>query len=186
MLWWTGSPNDSSQFQNIMWWLKWKSVFQMRRFWWVCTFAQARLSLSVTVSESHVQARLAVCVPFMRAAKNIHKAAPEPFVTQQSDKYQTLLLARMRFRCHIWLQQMLWHVCTFAQAYLSLRYCTKILCVGSNDDLCPIYMSSKGSGESAPVKTTTGCSQCCVISMFTSRLWKSSIKLLKKCHFMGV
>ena len=57
----------------------------------ICT---GSLESSVTVSESHVQARLAVCVPFMRAAKNIHKAAPEPFVTQQSDKYQTLLLAR--------------------------------------------------------------------------------------------
>ena len=121
----------------------------------------------VTVSESHVHARLAVCVPFMREAKNIHKAAQVHLSLLSLDNLISTKLScwpEMRFRCHIWLQRMLWRVCTFAQAHLSLRHCTKILCVGSNDDLCPIYTSSEGSGESAPVNTTTGCNHRCVIS----------------------
>ena len=149
----------------------------------------------VTVSESHVHARSAVCVCHLceqrvKALVNIHKAAQVHLSLLSLDNLISTKLScwpEMRFRCHIWLQRMLWWVCTFAQAQLSLQHCTKIFCVGSNDDLCPIYTSSEGSGESAPVNTTTGCNHRCVISMLTSRLWKSSIKLLsRKCHFMEV
>ena len=176
-----------------MWWLKWKSVFQKRRFWWVCTFAQARLSLRNSIRipcACSIGGVCHLCEQRVKALVNIHKAAQVHLSFLSVDNLISTKLfcwPEMRFRCHIWLQRMLWWVCTFAQAQLSLRHCTKIFCVGSNDDLCPIYTSSEGSGESAPVNTTTGCNHRCVISMLTSRLWKSSIKLLsRKCHFMEV
>ena len=174
-----------------MWWLKRKYVIQKRgesahlhRLAWAF----------VTVSESHVHARLTVCVCHLceqriKALVNIHKTAQVHLSLLSLDNLQVISTKlscwpEMRFRCHIWLQRMLWRVCTFAQAQLNLLHFTKSLCVGSNDDLCPIYTS-----ESAPVNTTTGRNHRCVISMLTSRLWKSSIKLIayfiKKMSFHG-
>ena len=50
-----------------------------------------RLALAfVTVSESHMHARLAVCVSFMRAAKNIHKAAQVHLSLLSLDNLRTL------------------------------------------------------------------------------------------------
>ena len=44
----------------------------------------------------------------------------------------------------------LWRVYTFAQAYLSLRHCTKISCAASDGDFCSIHPGGgEDSGESA-------------------------------------
>ena len=109
-----------------------------------------------------------LCEQRIKALVNIHKAAQVHLSLLSVDNLISTKLScwpEMRFRCHIWLQRMLWWVCTIAQAQLSLRHFTKIFCVGSNDDLCPIYTSSEGSGESAPVNTTTGCNHRCVIKV---------------------
>ena len=37
----------------------------------------------------------------------------------------------------------LWRVYTFAQAYLSLRHCTKISCAASDGDFCSIHPGAK-------------------------------------------
>ena len=95
-----------------------------------------------------------LCEQRVKALVNIHKAAQVHLSLVSVNNLISTKLScwpEMRFRCHIWLQRMLWWVCTFAQAQLSLCHCTNIFCVGSNDDLCPIYTSSEGSGESAPV-----------------------------------
>ena len=152
----------------------------------------------VTVSESCACSIGGVWVIYasseqrIKALVNIHKAAQVHLSLLSLDNLISTKLScrpEIRFRCHIWLQRLLWRVCTFAQAQPSHRHCTKILYVGSNNDLCPFYTSSEGSGETAPVNTTTGCNHRCVISMLTSRLWKSSIKLIayfiKKMSFHG-
>ena len=146
MPWRTGSPGDSSQCQNVLCRLKCKSVFQERRFWWVCTFSQARLSLHNSIRISCACSIGDVCVIYTSSEGSGKysqgcKGSPEPFVTRLS------CWPKVRFRCHIWLKRMLWRVCKFSKAHLSLRYCTKVLCVGSNDDLCPINTSSEGSDE---------------------------------------
>ena len=144
----------------------------------------------VTVSESYVHARLWVCLlceQRIKALVNIHKAAQVHLSLLSLDNLISTKLfcwPEMRFRCHIWLQRMLWRICTFAQAQLSLRHCTKILCVGSNDDLCPIYTSSEGSGESAPVNTTTGCNH---VALFQCSLqgYELIAYFIKKMSFHG-
>ena len=171
-----------------MWWFKWKSVFQKRRFWWVCTFAQARLSLRNSIRFPCSCSIGGVCAIYASSELRLWWIFTRLHRFTWAFCHSTILSCwpEMRFRWHIWLQWMTWRVCTFAQAQLSLRHCTKILCVGSTDDLCPIYTNSEGSGESAPVNTTTGCNHRCVISMLNSRLWKSSIKLIdfiKKMSF---
>ena len=83
-----------------MWWLKWKSVFQKRRFWWVCTFAQARLSLRNSIRIPCACSIGGVCVIYASSElrlwwifTRLHRFT-WAFVTRQSNKYQTLLLAR--------------------------------------------------------------------------------------------
>ena len=81
------APNDSSQFQYIMWWLKWKSVLQKRRLWWVCKFAQACLSLRNSIRIPCACSIGGVCVIYARRELRL-------WAFCQSNKYQTLLLAR--------------------------------------------------------------------------------------------
>ena len=102
------------------------------------------------------------------------------------------------------MQRWLWRVCTFAQAYLSLRPGTEISCAGSNNDLCTVYNNSECCGEAAPATTVILCNHQCVVSMRQKMLpvrcnKNSSIKHLlvyqeKKqsynrffgCYFMGI
>ena len=70
-----------------------------------------------------------LCEQRVKALVNIHKAAQVHLSLLSLDNLISTKLScwpEMRFRCHIWLQRMLWWVCTFAQAQLSLRHCTKI------------------------------------------------------------
>ena len=103
-----------------MWWLKWglnANLCEQRRIWRVCKFAQAYLSLS-HCTKSLVLPKMAICVLLTPAANtlvSLHICAGQ--VTGQCDKYQYLLC---------W-QRRLLGVCTFAQARLSLRHCTKSL-----------------------------------------------------------
>ena len=61
-------------------------------------------------------------------------------------------------------QRRLWRVCTFTHARMSLRHSTKISCAGSNGNLCTVYVSSKGCGDSAPATTPHVCNNQCVVS----------------------
>ena len=63
------------------------------------------------------------------------------------------------------MQRRICRVCTFAQAHLSLRPGTEILCAGSNNDLCTVYKNSKCCGEAAPATTGILCNHQCVVSM---------------------
>ena len=61
----TVSPEPSSQFQNLMYWLKWVFVCNLKGR------SEVRLVWAfVTVTKSHVLAQVAICMPFyMRAAE---------------------------------------------------------------------------------------------------------------------
>ena len=113
----------SSQYKILMWWLKWRLnaiLFKQRRLWRVCTFAQANISLR-HCTNSLVLPKMAICVPFMPAANtlvSLHICTGK--VTGQCDKYLDLLC---------W-QRMLFGVCTFAQAHLSLHHSIEISCTG--------------------------------------------------------
>ena len=77
------------------------------------------------------------------------------------------------------MQRRLWRVCTFAQAYLSLRPGTEISCAGSNNDLCTVYKDSECCGEAALATMATisalyqcvkKCSQCVEIKILNKTL----------------
>ena len=63
-----------------------------------------------------------------------------------------------------WQQRLLW-VCTFAQARLSLLYSIEIPCAGLNGEFCNVYVNSECCGESAPATTGLLCNHQCVVSM---------------------
>ena len=63
------------------------------------------------------------------------------------------------------MQRRLWRVCTFAQAYLSLRHCTEISCADSKSDLCAVYKNSKCCGEAVPATMAHLGNHQCVVSM---------------------
>ena len=123
--------------------------------WWVCTFAQAYISLR-HCTKSLVLPKMAICVLFTLAANtlvSLHSCAGK--VIGQCDMYQDLLC---------W-QRMLLGVCTFAQARLSLRRSIEISCAGWNGDFCDVYVNSECCGESAPATTALLCNYHCVVSM---------------------
>ena len=81
------------------------------------------------------------------------------------------------------MQRRLWRVCKFAQAHLSLRPGTEILCADSNNDLCNVYVNSECCGEAAPATMAhlgnhqcgvsmrqKKCSQCVVIKFINKML----------------
>ena len=56
-----------------MWWLKWRLnaiLCEQRRIWWVCTFAQAYLSLC-HCTKSLLLPKMAICVLFTPAANTL-------------------------------------------------------------------------------------------------------------------
>ena len=63
------------------------------------------------------------------------------------------------------MQRRLWRVCTFAQAHLSLRPGTEILCAGSNNDLYTVYKNSECCGDAAPATMAHLGNHQCVVSM---------------------
>ena len=110
---------------------KWRlnAIFcEQQRLWRVCTFAQAYLSLR-HCTKSHLLPKMAICVLLTPAASTLVSLyICAGIVIRQCDWYQDLLC----------LQRMLWGVCTFAQARLSLRNSTKISCAGSDGDKCTV------------------------------------------------
>ena len=130
-----------------------------------------------------------IILDFGTVVKSQTSRLARAIVTLQCDKCQNLSCSlKWRFRDHLswafvtvpniicWLawkvvcqKRRLWWFCTFAQACLSLRHSTKISCVGSNDDLCPIYTSSEGSRESAPANIAIVCNHRFVVSMLLER-----------------
>ena len=75
---------------------------------------------------------------------------------------------------------MLWRVCTFAQAHLSLRPCTEISCAGSNNDLWTVYKNSECCGEAAPATMAHLGNHQCVVSMLQKCPQCVVIKFLNK------
>ena len=80
------------------------------------------------------------------------------------------------------MQRRHWRVCTFAQAYLSLRHRTEISFADSNSDLCTVYKNIEFCGEAVPatmahlgnhqcvVSMRQKCSQCVVIKFLNKTL----------------
>ena len=63
------------------------------------------------------------------------------------------------------MQSILWRVCTFAQACLSLRPGTEISCAGSNNDFCTVYKNSECCGEALRATMAHLGNHQCVVSM---------------------
>ena len=129
-----------------VYWLKgqiWFLSCKQRRLWRICTF-ESRLSLRQCTKTSCAVSNV-VFMLFMRAEKAMAKL--HICFLPHSSKISCWL--KWRFNVISCEQRRLLRVYTFAQAYLSLRHCTKISCAASNGDVCAFRASSVDSYESA-------------------------------------
>ena len=122
----TGSPEPLSQYQNLMYWLKWRYVAFMRA---------AKVLTSLFICSSELSS-----LDNAISNKNLTWWLQWRVVCH----FKSMRAAKILASFHI-----------FAKARLSLRHSAKISCAGSHCDVFAIYASSEGSGKTAQTTTAT-------------------------------